>query len=76
MKTIGCPDLPGHRAIHNEILDLLDEHLGGTTALGDVEYLSKLMSDRYLDHIVEHDLKMAEFVTQFVARFRTPPGAA
>ena len=58
MQMVAYPDLSQHRKTHNALLKLLNDHFDDPIAPGDYEFFSKLVSDKVLGHIMEHDAKM------------------
>jgi len=58
MDMVAYADLPQHKKTHKAILKLLSDYFDDPLAPGDNEHLGKLIGDKVLGHVMEHDAKM------------------
>lgn len=74
MKMVNYADLPQHAKMHQGVLQLFIEYLNSPPEPGDHDRLGKLITDKVLGHIMEHDTKMSESVKEYLGRSSTPAG--
>jgi len=67
MGMVNYPELSQHKQMHQGVLKLFEDYFAHPPALGDIEPFGKLISDKVLDHIMEHDSKMTDSVRQYLA---------
>jgi len=60
MKMIGYADLSQHKKMHKGVLNLFENYFDHPPEPGDYEILGKMITDKVLGHVMEHDLKMTE----------------
>ncbi len=64
MEMMAYADLPRHRKTHKGILNLLADCVDNPIAPGDYEYFGRLIRDKILDQVTEHDVKMIEAIRE------------
>ena len=72
MAMINSADLPQHRKMHKGMLKLFGDYTVHPPAPGDYEYLGKLVREKVLGHVMEHDVSMAESVRRYLGGYTTP----
>ena len=60
MRMIYYPDLAQHKTMHKTVLKLFEDYLAHPVATSEYEQFGKVISDKVLGHIIEHDLKMTK----------------
>ena len=70
MGMVNYPDLPQHKRTHKGVLKLFEDYFDSPAASSDIDSFGKLISDKVLDHIMEHDLKMTDSVKQYLSSKR------
>jgi hemerythrin-like metal-binding protein len=70
MQMVGYSELAQHRKMHRGVLRLFDDYFAHPPAPGDYEYLGKLITDKVLGHVMEHDSQMTGMVKDYLATFR------
>ena len=73
MQMVSYPELPKHRKIHGRILQLFEDYFAHPPASGDYDHLGKLISDKVLGHVVDHDSHMTDTVREYLKTFRSAP---
>ena len=68
MRMLNYPELQQHKRTHKGMLKLFEDYFDHPPAPSDIEYFGKLVSDKMLGHIMEHDLKMAEAVRRHLPK--------
>ena len=71
MKMVGYADSPQHEKMHKGVLKVFEAYFEHPTDHSDYERLGKLITDKVLGHVTEHDLKMAESVRDYLGK-RSP----
>ena len=66
MGMVQYADLPQHAKMHKGVLKLFENHLDNPPTPSDHEHLVKLLTDKVLGHVMEHDQKMTELVKRKV----------
>lgn len=64
MEMVSYADLPQHRKTHKGILKLLNDYFERPIEPGDFEHFGKLIGDRVLAHVMEHDVKMTATIRE------------
>ena len=58
MEMVGYAELPQHRKTHQGILKLLSDYFDRPIDPSEFEHFGKLMGDKVLAHVMDHDAKM------------------
>lgn len=58
MEMVTYADLSQHRKTHKTLLKLMSDHFDHPIAPADYDYFCKLIGDKILGHVFEHDAKM------------------
>ena len=66
MGMVNYPDLPQHTKMHKGVLKLLENYFDNPPTPDDHEHLGKLLTDKVLGHVTEHDSQMATSVKQYL----------
>lgn len=66
MGMVNYADLPQHKQTHRGVLKLFEDYFDHPAAPMDHESFGRLISDKVLAHVMEHDLKMTESVRQYL----------
>jgi len=74
MQMIRYPDLPQHKKMHKGVLNLFENYFDHPPEPGDYEILGKMITDKVLDHVMEHDVKMAESARAYLKNDSSPKG--
>jgi len=74
MGMVNYADLPQHTKMHKGMLNLFENYFDHPPIPGDQEHLGKLITDKVLGHVMEHDFEMTESVRHYLNRQRTPLG--
>jgi hemerythrin len=67
MQMVAYPDLVHHKRMHNGVLKLFRDTLENPPGPDDCEHLSKLIGDKVLGHIMEHDIPLAASIRKYLA---------
>lgn len=59
-KMGNYADLSQHTKMHKGVLNLFENYFDHPPPPGDHEYLGKLITDKVLRHVREHDMKLTE----------------
>ena len=62
MGMVQYTELPLHTKMHKGVLKLFENYLDNPPKPNDHEHLVKLLTDKVLGHIMEHDQKLTELV--------------
>lgn len=68
MHKLGYPEMESHRLHHLQLLDKLSSYASGR----DVERLLKFLTDWFIDHTVQEDRRIGDFIRNGGARQETP----
>lgn len=68
MRMLHYTEIPQHKKMHKSLLRLFEDYFDHPPAPSDLEYFGKLVNDKTLGHIMEHDLKMAEAVRRHLPK--------
>ena len=58
MDMVGYDDLPQHKKMHKGVLNIFENYFDHPPEPADYEILGKMISDRVLGHVMDHDLQM------------------
>lgn len=75
MQMVSYPDLPQHRKIHERILQLFEDYFAHPPAADDHDRLGRLIGDKVLGHLIDHDAHMTDMVREYLKTFRSAPAA-
>ena len=64
MEMASYADLAQHKKTHKGILTLLNDYFDRPIEPGDYEHFGKLIGEKVLGHIMEHDVKMVGAIKQ------------
>lgn len=64
MEMVAYANLPLHRKTHRGLLKMLSDCIDKPIAPGDFEYFGRLIGDKILNHIMEHDVKLIAMVRE------------
>ena len=67
MGMVSYPDLSQHKRTHRGILKLFEDYFDQPPALGDIEFFGKVINDKVLEHIMEHDLRMTDSIRLYLS---------
>ena len=67
MQMVGYPDLPQHKKMHNGVLKLFRDCLEKPPEAGDYDPVGRVIGEKVLDHIKEHDLPLAAAIRKYLA---------
>ena len=70
MRMVDYAELPLHKKMHKGVLKLFDDYFAHPPAPGDYEYLGKLITDKVLGHVMEHDTQMTGMIRDYLATLR------
>jgi hemerythrin-like metal-binding protein len=73
MGMVGCSDLPAHKKMHSRLLQIFDDYFRNPPAASAYERLGKVIGDKVLGHVMEHDLKMTDMVRVYLKSFQRVP---
>jgi hemerythrin-like metal-binding protein len=77
MQMVSYFGLPQHRKMHQGVLRLFNDYFAQPSPSADYESLGKLLGEKVLGHVMEHDIAMTEMVRDYLATFRSGgPGSA
>ncbi len=68
MGMVRYTDLSQHMKMHRNVLKLFENYFDHPPLPGDHEHLGKLITDKVLGHVMEHDSKMVESVREHLNR--------
>ncbi|MBI5920948.1 MAG: hemerythrin family protein [Betaproteobacteria bacterium] len=74
MKMIGYADLPQHKKTHKGVLNIFENYFDHPPEPGDYEILGKMITDKVLGHVMEHDVKMTEVAKAHMKTNSAPRG--
>ena len=66
MRMVNYADLPQHTKMHKGVLKLFENYFDNPPTPGDHEHLGKLLTDKVLGHVMEHDSQMTESVKEYL----------
>ena len=66
MGMVNYPELSQHKRTHRGMLKLFEDYFEQPSASSDIEFFGKMINDKVLEHIMEHDLKMTDSVKQYL----------
>jgi hemerythrin len=72
MAMVNYPDLEQHKKNHKGVLKLFDDYFGHPSTPAGHDYLGKLITEKVLGHVMEHDLQMTASVQQYLGKLTTP----
>jgi len=72
MTMSNYPDMVQHKRNHKGVLKLFEDYFRNPPAPEDYELLGKLLSDKVLGHVLEHDTHMIESMKQYLGTLSTP----
>ena len=64
MAMVSYADLPQHAKTHKGVLKLFENYFDHPPAPGDHEHLGKLLTDKVIGHVMDHDITLTESVKQ------------
>lgn len=67
MGMVNYGDLSQHKKQHRSLLMLFEDYFDRPPAPDDIEYFGKLIGDKVLGHVMDHDLKMTDSVRQYLS---------
>ena len=67
MTMVNYPELAQHRKMHRGVLKLFTDYFDHPTPPGDYEFLGRLIGEKILGHIVEHDVQLIDAVKSHLA---------
>ena len=67
MGMVNYPDLSQHRQTHKGMLKLFEDYFDNPPEAIDYENFGKLISDKVLAHVMDHDLKMTDAVRHYLS---------
>lgn len=70
MRMVDYAELPVHQKMHRGVLKLFDDYFTHPPAPGEFEPLGKVITDRVLGHVMEHDIQMTRMVREYLATSR------
>lgn len=73
MGMVNYADLHHHQMGHKAVLKLFDNYFDHPPEVADYEYLGKLLSDKVLGHVMEHDTQLIESMKRYLGTLSTPP---
>ncbi len=73
MGMVRYADLPQHTKMHKGVLKLFENYLDNPPAPDDHEHLVKLLTDKVLGHVMEHDQMLTDSVKEHLGRQLTSP---
>ncbi len=68
MGMVSYDDLPQHKKMHKGVLNVFENYFDHPPEPADYEILGKMISDKVLGHVMEHDLKMTEAVKLYLSK--------
>ena len=68
MGMVHYDDLPHHKKMHKGVLNLFENYFDHPPDPSDYEILGKMISDKVLGHVMDHDLKMTEAVKLYLSK--------
>lgn len=71
MDMISSPEREQHRKMHKGVLRLLNDYFDHPPATADYEQLGRLVSDRVLAHVMDHDVHMTKATKEYLNTFRS-----
>ncbi|MFA7281333.1 MAG: hemerythrin family protein [Sterolibacterium sp.] len=74
MKMIGYADLPQHKKTHKGVLSIFENYFDHPPEPSDYEILGKMITDKVLGHVMEHDVKMTEVAKAHLKTNSAPKG--
>jgi hemerythrin len=75
MQMVSYPQLPQHKRMHDGVLKLFDDYLARPPAAGGDDSPGKLISDKVIGHVLDHDTHLADMVREYMKTFRSEPAA-
>ena len=72
MQMVNYTELPQHRKMHEGVLKVFDDYFKYAHEPCNYEYFGKLINEKVLNHIVDHDVHMAEMIKDYLAAFQPP----
>lgn len=73
MEMVGYGDLAQHRKMHKGVLRLFDDYFAHPPEPGDYGYLGRVITDKVLGHVMQHDGQMTAMVRDYLATLRKSP---
>lgn len=74
MAMVNHPELAQHKKMHKGVLKLFSDYLEqphATSLCGD-DHPAKLLSDKVLSHVMEHDVQMTSLIKDYLKNLRSP----
>jgi hemerythrin-like metal-binding protein len=72
MAMVNYADLSQHRKNHKGLLKLFDDYFANPPVSPDHDCLGKLLSDKILGYVADHDTQMTTSVRQYLSTLSTP----
>jgi hemerythrin-like metal-binding protein len=73
MGMVAYSDLHKHKKMHSKLLQLLDDYFRNPPASSEYDSLGKVIGDKVLGHVMEHDLQMTGMVRDYLRSFQSAP---
>ncbi|MDD5249493.1 MAG: hemerythrin family protein [Rhodocyclaceae bacterium] len=70
LKMLNADELRHHKAMHKGILKLFEDYFDHPPAPADYEYFGKVVGDKVLGHVMNHDDGMAASMRAYFGNFK------
>jgi hemerythrin len=71
MDILKCADLPKHRTIHLDILDLMQKCVAAAEDINRERPLEHMLADRLAHHVAEDDVQMVDAIKKLINTLST-----
>ena len=75
MAMVNYAELAQHKKMHRGVLQLFESYFAQKQPGNDGEHLGKLITDKVLGHVMEHDSVMTEAIKQHLSQRNQPQEA-
>jgi hemerythrin-like metal-binding protein len=72
LAMVNSEELAQHKKNHKGVLKLFDDYFVRPPEPGDYEHFGKVVGDKVLGHVMEHDAGMANSVRAYLGNYKTP----
>jgi hemerythrin-like metal-binding protein len=75
MARVNYQDLPQHAKTHKGVLKIFNDYFARPRSSSDYDYFGKVISEKVLGHVMEHDIQMTARVREYLANPGSTSGA-